>query len=149
MFFTNSFILSWTIWILLADKSRWREIFPVCFLASYFALITDILVEFYPLWGYTGNESPLWIQFSNALGIFIVAIYLLIQWLPRKKTFLKLFTYLFAWTSFAVLVEQIHLATGHMYYRQWWSIWYSYLADWLLFWTFYKFHEVFRLERLK
>lgn len=149
MFFTNSFILSWTIWLLLADKSRWREIFPVCFLASYFALITDILVDFYPLWAYASNESPLLIQLSNAFGIFIVAIYFLIQWLPREKTFLKLSAYLFAWTAFAVMVEEIHLATGHMYYRQWWTIRYSCLADCFLFWIFYKFHEVFRLDRLK
>ena len=32
-------------------------------------------------------------------------------------------------------------------HHQWWNLWWSYLADWFLFWVFYKIHQVFKYER--
>lgn len=148
MFFTIRFILSWTLWILLADKSRWRGIFPACLLASYLGFLTDILMDYYLLWEYTGIENPVFIKFSANFEVFIIVTYLFIQWLPAKQTLGRMFWYWFIWTSITTSIEAIHVMSGHMHYHQWWSMWHSYFADWFLFWVFYKIHKVFRLEML-
>lgn len=64
------FILAWIIWLLLADKSRWRAILPVCIFAKCLALATDVLMFYYPLWEYVG--SPLLIHLADDLGIYPV-----------------------------------------------------------------------------
>lgn len=148
MFFMISFILSWIAWIFLADKSRWRELFPVCLLASFLGLTTDTLMNYYQLWGYSGSEHPLLGTFADDLGIYIVVTYLFIQWLPQQRTPRNMLAYWLIWTVFAILIEHFYLVTGHTYYRQWWNPWYSYLADWFLFWLFYKFHKTFQFSRL-
>lgn len=148
MFFTMNFIIFWTIWIIFADKNHWREFFPVCLLASFLGLSTDVLMNYYQLWGYTGSEHSLLIIFADDLGVYVVVTYLFIQWLPIQRTPRKMLAYWFAWTTFTIFVEKIYSVTGHMYYQQWWTSWHSYFADWFLFWVFYKFHEILYLERL-
>jgi hypothetical protein len=146
MFYVLWFAISWIAWLAFADRSRWREILPVCILAQALALATDILVRYYPLWEYIG--SPAMIHLADDLGIYPVVTYLFIQHLPKGHASKDMLLYWLAWTTVAIIIETIYVHTGHMRYHQWWNTWYSYAADWLLYWLFYKFHSVLRLERL-
>lgn len=148
MFFIVRFILVWLIWIIFADKKRWREILPVCILASFCGVVSDILIEYYPYWDYSDNRvSPLFIDLGDEFEIFPVATYLFIQWLPKKSAWIML-CYWFVWTGAAITIEYIHLITEHMEHLNGWNLWYSYIADWVLFWVFYQYHKILRLERL-
>ena len=53
------FALEWTVWLILADKKRWRELFPVGFMAGLYGDTTDILSPYCSLWKYDGNVSPI------------------------------------------------------------------------------------------
>lgn len=146
MFYIVSFALSWMVWLVLADRSRWREIFPVCVFANVLSLNTDLLVIYYPLWEYIGH--PLLIHLADDLGIYPVVTYLFIQYLPGERTGGNMLKYWLIWTTIAVSIELIFVRTGHIRYPLWWDTWHSYAADWVLYWLFYKFHAVFRLEKL-
>jgi hypothetical protein len=146
LFFIFRFIISWTIWIIFADKKRWRELFPVSIFAVYLASITDIIVHHYTLWRY--HPSTLITELFDDTGIYIVVTYLFIQWLPKKKTFSCMFMYWFVWTGITITIEWIHIVTGHMEHYKWWNYGWSYLADWILFFLFYQFHKVFELKKL-
>jgi hypothetical protein len=80
--------------------------------------------------------------------IYDVVTYLYLQWLPKTRRLLDLFTYIFPWTLFAVLIEYIHINTGHMAHHHGWTFWYSYVADWTLFLMFYTYHKIFHFEKL-
>jgi hypothetical protein len=148
MFFFIRFILVWTIWLLFADKKRWRELLPVAIFAGYLGLITDVAMdENYKLWEFKKANEAL-AQVSDDTGIYIVVTYLFIQWLPQHKTVLKMFLYWFTWVTLAIGIEWIHVSTGHMIHHKWWNFGYSYLADWTLFWLFYQFHKIFGLKKL-
>lgn len=146
MFWYISFSLSWIIWFLCADKTRWRELLPVSFIATMFALTTDILVQHYPLWEFI-CECPI-PEITHAFGIYIVVPYLFVQWLPQKQTFIKMLFYWFVWTGFTFIVEYIYVKTGHMYYPLWWRIYHSYIANWVLFFIFYQYYKVFEFRKL-
>jgi len=146
MFWLIRFILEWSVWLVFADKKRWREIFPVCILACMLAWITDASTHHYKLWEYDmGFISEL----SNSFGIYIVVTYLFIQWLPDRRFFMRMLAYWFIWTTVAISIEYIHLKTGHMTHHQWWTLWHSYIADWVIFWLFYQYHKVFQLAKLR
>jgi len=148
MFFWLRSVITWSAWLLLADKKRWRELLPLCFFASYLGVLSDILMGFYPLWEYAGHEHQLVRIMGDDLSLYIVVPYLFIQWLPRQQSPGRMAAYWFAWTALCIAIEWIHIHTGHMVYLQWWNIGCSYLADWLLFWLFYRFYKLFRLHRL-
>jgi hypothetical protein len=145
-FYLFWFLLSWTTWLLLADKSRWREILPVCIFAKTLALATDVLMFYYPLWEYIG--SPSLVHLADDLGIYPVVTYLFIQRLPGSRHAKMMVGYWLFWTTIALVIELIYVHFGYMRYHQWWSTWHSYAANWLLYWIFYKFHQILRLEKL-
>jgi hypothetical protein len=149
MFFIARFIIVWAIWLIFADKKRWREIFPVSIFAALLGSTTDTITSHYKLWRYHGDGVDLWLlKTMDDLGIYIVVAYLFIQWLPTKRTFLRMAGYWFVWTGLAISIEWLHIVTGHMEHYLWWGYICSYAADWFLFWLFYQYHKLFRLERL-
>jgi hypothetical protein len=148
MFYYIRFALSWGCWFVFADKSRWREIFPVCILAGFLDGITDNITQQYRLWEYNGSASHILPYISDSLSIYAVVTYLFIQWLPKKQTVQLMLRYWFMWTTLSISIELVHLYTGHMHYGLWWNIGWSYLADWILYWIFYQFHKIFLLTKL-
>lgn len=154
MFFIVRFIVFWAVWLLVADKKRWKELFPVAFFAALLGQFSDqAFMKFYKLWEYhephdTGPIYSFFLEVLNDLSVYMVVTYLFIQWLPNNRTAWNMFRYWFSWTVFAIMVELIHIKTGHMTYHQWWNLGYSYLADWILFWVFYQFHKRFKLHLL-
>jgi hypothetical protein len=149
MFFVIRFMIVWTIWILFADKRRWRELFIVGFFAGFLGSTTDNIMTYYKLWDYQNtNIHTVLPKLMDDWGIYIVVTYFFIQWLPKSKNFWSLFGYWFIWTSLAIGIEWIHLKTNHMKHFRWWTLWHSYMADWVLFTIFYQFHKIFKLENL-
>ena len=146
MFYIIWFIFAWIVWLVFSDKNRWREIFPVCIFAKTLALATDVLMFYYPLWEYIG--PPYLIHLGEDLGIYPVVTYLFIQWLPNSRTAKNMIGYWLLWTTVAIAIELIFVSSGYLRYQQWWTIWHSYMADWFLYWLFYQFHKIFRLEKL-
>jgi PAS domain S-box-containing protein len=148
MFFIIRFISAWVIWILFADKSRWREILPVAIFGSFLALTTDIIViSSYTLWAY--HDGANWRAYLlDDWGIYLVTVYLFIQWLPHEQTLRNMFVYWFGWTGICIGIEWLHLITGHMSHYKWWNLGWSYLSGWVLFWLFYQFHKQLRLAKL-
>lgn len=148
LFWYIRFALEWSIWIIFADKKRWRELFPVGFLAGLYGTTTDVVTNYYPLWKYDGDISPI-PRLLNTWGMYIVVVYLFIQYLPSNRSFGRMLAYWFLWTSIAVSIEKIHIITGHMTYHLWWNMYYSYLADWVLFSIFYFYYKIFKFERMR
>lgn len=70
MFYFAWFIFAWVVWLIFADKTRWREIFLVCIFAKTLALATDVLMFYYPLWEYVG--PPQLVHLADDLGIYPV-----------------------------------------------------------------------------
>ena len=103
------------MWFAFAKKGRWHEYLPVCIFASWLSLIVEAIMVYYDLWSYSGH--PL-------LGLFVNG-----------------FGDLYKWTLAVIIFEYIHCWLGHISYHKWWNIGYSYLADWFLFWLFYKYHK--------
>jgi hypothetical protein len=156
MFFVYRLIIFWLIWFLFADKKRWRELFSVAIFAALLGQLSDnAFMDFYKLWDYQEPHGSMGKKLEkffehvlNDVSVYVVVVYLFIQWLPKKQSFWNLFKYWFIWTAIAFVVEWIHIKTGHMSYYHWWDIGYSYLSDWVLFSLFYMFHKVFRLKLL-
>lgn len=148
-FFYMRFLISWTCWLLFADKARWREIIPVSIFASFLGLITDQIVEWHiPYWEYYGNEPKIIINLMDDLGIYIVTTYLFIQWLPKEHSFFCMFSYWFVWTALAIGIEYVHVITGHMAHYHGWTFWHSYVTNWILFGIYYQYHKILQLEKL-
>ncbi|MBP1934740.1 CBO0543 family protein [Ammoniphilus resinae] len=148
MFFVTCFILSWLIWFICADKNRWREILPVSFFAGFLGSTTDTITAFLSLWEYKENGKEALIYYLlDDFGIYIVIVYLFIQWLPENKSLWSIIRYFFYWTTISITIEIIFLITNHIEHIRW-NIWYSYVADWFLFWLFYQYHKSFRLKKL-
>lgn len=147
MFHIVVFITTWILWILFADKKRWRELFPVALFASFLGCLTDNIMHYYTLWQYQKGH-PLMTSLLNDFGVFLVATYLFIQWLPKERAFRSMFGYWFIWTGLSISLELIYHATNHLIYHQWWNSWWSYLADWILFWIFYEYHKIHNQKNL-
>lgn len=150
MFFTIRFFVIWTIWLLFADKKRWREILPVSIFAGMIGSSTDNLTNYFMLWDYhmINGLQPWFIKLTDDWGIYIVVPYLFIQWLPKRRTFWRLFFYWGLWTALTISIEWFHVVTNHMEHHSWWNYGWSYLSDWLLFTLFYFFHKLFKLKEL-
>ncbi|KJS03829.1 MAG: hypothetical protein VR68_00510 [Peptococcaceae bacterium BRH_c4a] len=147
MLYVVLFILSWGAWLFFADRKRWRELFPVSIFASFLGSVTDNIMHYYKLWEFH-SEHPLLPRLLDDLGIYMVLPYLFIQLLPKRRTLWIMLAYWVIWTGFAIGLEWVHLVTNHMEHHLWWNLWYSYAADWFLFWLFYHFHRIFQLSRL-
>lgn len=146
MFWIISFILSWLVWLMFANKNRWKEIMPVCIFASWLSFILESWMHYvYTLWSYT--ELPILSLLGNGFGVYIVVPYFFIQLLPHKPALKTMLVYFFLWSNFAIIFEFFHWYLLKIEYHLWWNIGYSYLADWLLFWIFYKFYVGTDLEK--
>ena len=148
MFWASRFIFFWLIFILLADKRRWRELFSVSFFSIAIGSTTDNLMHHYHMWIYDNKQTSIIADLTDDWAVYIVTTYLFIQWLPKNKNLRNMIIYWLIWTTISIIIEFIHVSTGHMMYTTWWNIGWSYLCDWLLFYIFYKFHQIFKLERL-
>lgn len=147
MFWYIEFISFWIAWYLFANKTRWREIFPVCMLASWASLLTEAVINHhFKLWAYAG--STLLSLFANGLGTYMVTTYLFIQWLPEKKTTAGITIYILSWSIFSILLEYLHLSLGYMQHLDWWNLGYSYVSDFFLFLIFFMYYELFHFKRL-
>lgn len=147
MFYIIQFVIVWTIWLIFADKKRWRELFPVGFLAAAIASMADTLATHYGLWNYHDHLCYATRILDN-LGIYIVAPYLFVQWFPKKKTFWRIISYWIIWTVSTILIEVLHLQTGHMTHGKGWNVPISFFADCVLLAFFYGYYKLFRFERL-
>ena len=147
-FYLIRFVVTWGIWFYFADKKRWKEIVPVCVWASALAGIADNIVASHKLWGYNHGVDPLVPDLLDNIGIYPVVTYLFIQYLPQVKSLKTIFWHFFKWTALAISIEAFHVYTGHMVYGLWWNTGWSYLADWVLYWSFYKFHKTFEFWKL-
>jgi hypothetical protein len=141
-------IIVWTCWFIFADKSRWRELFPVGIFAGFLDGFADIFSYHYPLWKYNGMENSVIPDLFDNLGLYIVVAYLFIQGLPKHKTMSRMLVHWFFWSFIVINIEWFHVYTGHMIYGTSWNIAYSYLVDWIIFGLLYQFHKVFQLEKL-
>lgn len=149
MIFITTFILAWTTWIIFSDKRRIKEILPVSVFAVALGAITDTIVHHYKLWSYHSKIiNHIAIDILDELGIYIVVTYLFIQFLPREKSFKNMFIYIFKWSTFAIIIEFIHLKLGNMKHHKFWNLGWSYLCDWILFLLFYSYHEILGLKKL-
>jgi len=145
MFWIVNCLIWWGVWLIFADKSRWREIVPVSIFASWISLFAEAIVRHdSELWCYSGD--PLRSLFSHALGIYVVVPYLFIQWLPSNRTLKRTAFYFFLWTGFAVSNEWVYLYFGQMKHCSWWTLGHSYLADWILLGLFLLYYDVTRLR---
>lgn len=144
----TTFVLSWLLYYVLADRNNFRAIAPTCYFAVVLGLTTDLLIGDYPLWHYPAS-SQLMVHMKDLLndfGIYFVVTYLFLQMLPSKRTFKTMAFYVFLWTICTTLLEGLYLALGNMKYGLWWNIGYSYLADWFLFIVFY-LHYKWHLDK--
>jgi len=149
LFYIIRFILSWSIWLVFADKKRWRELLPVCIFGSFLDLVMSIIMFYFPYWEYFNPSlHPIITSLADNFDVYPVVIYLFIQWLPKEQSFCRMFLYWFKWTAFAIIIEYIHILTGNMIHLNGWSLWKSYMADWFLYWLLYQFHKVSNLKKL-
>lgn len=151
MFFIISFFIIWVVWLVFADKKRWRELFLVGIFASLLGTATDNIIHHYKLWDFHSVYLfSLALDLFDDLSIYIVVPYLFIQWLPLedKRNALNMFIYFFIWTAISITIEYVFLATNHMQHHGNWNLWHSYISDWVLFWIFYQFHKLFKLNML-
>ena len=104
-------------------------------------------MHYFPYWDYYAPDlHPLLVILFDDFDVYPVITYLFIQWLPHNQSFWRMFSYWFVWTGIAIIIEYIHVATGHMAHLNGWAFWHSYLADWFLFWLFYQYHRIFELK---
>lgn len=146
MFWVIRFIFFWLIFILLADKRRWRELLPVSIFSIALGATTDNIMHHLLMWSYDDKQTSLIADLTDDWSVYIVVTYLFIQWLPKNKNFRNMFIYWLIWTTITIAIEFIHVYTRHMTYSTWWNIGWSYLSDWLLFYIFYKYYQIFKLK---
>jgi hypothetical protein len=147
LFFTVVFLLTVVGWALLTDKRRWRSLTAISLISLVTALIAELIAQAVLLWDFVGDEHWLFISLSNASSYSLIT-YLFIQWYPSRLNKQWKGAYWLAWTTFTIILEYGYVATGHMNYYPNWSLWRSYLADWLLYGLFFNIYRVFRLSRL-
>lgn len=111
--------------------------FPVfihtCQVASLIATMTDLLMIPYPLWNYPSQTSRnlFFKQMIHTFTVYPVVVYLFLQTLPRKQTFITVARHIFCWTIPCILLEWISLKINYIQHGLWWNLGYSYFADWV------------------
>ncbi|MGZ4112738.1 MAG: CBO0543 family protein [Tumebacillaceae bacterium] len=131
MVFVLVFLSSWVAFICLADRKRFREIFTTSLMAMVLGLTSDLIIEYVPIWHYQDPVVPtLLIKVLDDFGLYFVVSYLYIQFLP--VTFKKWLLYTLLWTLSCISFETIMLKSGRMQHEMGWSLWSSYVADWVI-----------------
>jgi len=125
-------ILSWLAFLVFGDKKRIPELFPTAMFSAFLGLLTDLIMEEYELWSYhdeplSGSMVPLFLDF----GIYPVVAFLFMQFLPQ--TWMKRFWWIFFWSLGSILLEYAYLKLGLMQHHKWWTLWVSYISDWVIF----------------
>lgn len=143
------FIASWVSFLIFADKKKFFNFLPTCYLAMILGLMTDILTYHYPLWSYPAQNKlfQLFRNYLDELGVYFVVTYLFIQTLPRKQSIFKIAIHIFYWSVLSFSLEFIAIATGSMNHGLWWNIGYSYIADWILYIIFYSHFKLLNKHR--
>jgi len=87
LYFVTLFVLSWTWFIGLADKTKFRIFFPTCLLAMYLASTVDFYAHHYGLWNYPAptDKQTYWYHLSQQFGIYPIVVYFYLQWLPLTE----------------------------------------------------------------
>lgn len=147
MFFIVVFIVSIIIWSIFADKRRWRSLITISLISLLLAVFAQHLAQKYLVWDFIGDQDWVLISISNS-SVYMVSTYLFIQWYPVGKDKLWVIGYWIAWTTYALIVEYIYWEMGHLVYYPNWSLWKSYIADWVLYGFFYIYYSTFKLEKL-
>jgi quercetin dioxygenase-like cupin family protein len=140
------FALSWSAFAVFADKSRWRQFLPAALLAMLMSLCSDVMLYSYPLWVYrdgTGLLSVVYVHLLDDWGIYPVTAYLFLQFFPHQGRVRSKVTYFLAWTTGVILLEALFCEMGWMKHQLWWSLFYSYCADWVIFYTLLQFHNLY------
>jgi hypothetical protein len=135
------------VWLIFADKHRWRSLITISAIALLLALIAQIIAQKHPTWDYVGEIDWTLISISND-SVYMVTTYLFIQWYPYAKRNRWIVSYWVGWTTYALVVEYVYWELGHLVYYPNWSLSYSYILDWILFGFFYKYYTIFKLSRL-
>lgn len=141
------FIVSWLLFVFFADKKKFFKFSPTCYIAIILGLGTDLLIHNYPLWSYPSETlfEKLARHYLDDLGVYFVVTYLFLQTLPKRKTIMTMGLHVFLWTIPSISLEVIALFTQSMEHGLWWSLYFSYAADWVLFIFFY-FHHRMRIK---
>lgn len=136
------FLVCWAAFFLFADRSRWRRFLPACMLAMVMSLTTDVMVTHIPIWRYYDqSHQPLtyYLKLLDDFGIYPVTTYLFLQHYPLASSRLKQVRYFIYWTTFAISLELLFCRMGWMVHSERWSLLFSYLADWLIFFLLFRF----------
>jgi hypothetical protein len=132
MYFVILFFLSWIVFFLFADRSRFREFFGAVMFTVFLGLFTDLIMVHYNLWSYSGLPHPLYvIPLSLDLGIYPVVCFIFLQWLPKKWG--RIFRRSIYCSIAAILLEWMTLFTGHMVHHMWWNLGWSFVSDICIF----------------
>lgn len=143
MYFLAVFAISWIWWFISADKHRVRELFGAAIWSSFLGLLTDLIMVHYQLWSYRGLPAaeytiPLLLDF----GIYPVVTYLFVQWMPED--WWGIMKRAVIWSAAATLFEFVTLKVGVMEHHQWWSMWLSFTADMVIFWSIAGIYRYYR-----
>ncbi|MCG8539737.1 MAG: hypothetical protein MJA82_07320 [Clostridia bacterium] len=138
------FSVSWLVFIIFSNKRKFFIFSPTCYAAIILGLATDLLIYNYPLWSYPAKTSfqNLIRVYLDDLGVYFVVTYLFLQTLPKRQTIITVGFHIFLWTIPSIALEGIALFTEAMKHGLWWSIYYSYLSNWILFASFYLHHRL-------
>lgn len=147
VFSTIIFIVSWLSFILFADKKKFFIFSPTCYVAIILGFATDLLIHYYPLWDYPAQKDLhcIFRYYLDDVGIYFVTTYLFLQTLPKNQKLSRVALHIFLWSLLSIAIEAIALLTNSMIHDMWWTPYYSYIADWILFILFYS-HYRFRAK---
>ncbi|ARU59779.1 hypothetical protein CBW65_00975 [Tumebacillus avium] len=140
------FLVAWAAFFLFADRSRWRRFLPACTLAMVMSLTTDVLVTHVPIWRYydlSHQQLAFYLKLLDDFGIYPVTTYLFLQLFPHASSRFKQVRYFFYWTTYAITLELLFSKMGWMVYSAHWSLSFSYLADWLIYFILLRFFLLF------
>lgn len=149
VFFKILFVVSWICFFFFANKNKFHIFISTCYFGMILGFVTDFIIDIYPLWEYPvpTKKERFWTKILDEFGIYLVVIYFYLQYFPKTKSFGNKMYYIFKWTIFTILLEWVALKTGYMKHGLWWSLGFSYISDWILFWCFY--HHNKWIERYK
>jgi len=150
--FILTFLGAWLAFLVFAKKAQWRLYIPACMLAMIMSLTTDVLMIESRLWSYNDPtdilKSFVLINLWDDFGIYPVTTYLFLRYFPYGQSKPRKFVYFLGWTIYAISLEALYLRSGWMKHQGWWSLPYSYAADWLIYYALYRFHLMVQTQLL-
>ena len=123
MFYLLRLIFYWTIWFILADKRRWKEIFPACIFGSFLNLLLSVIMQYFPYWSYPapGLHTLITVLADN-FAIYPVQYIFLFNGYPKNNHYgIYSFTGLDG-QGIAIVAEFIQLQTGNMTHLNGWML---------------------------